>query len=164
MSGVKILGVDPGKGGGLALLCPYDGILLEPMPIDAAGEFDLAELARLVGGWSPEIRFAVVEKVHGGPVGGRQKGSSGAFNFGKVYGAVLGVLASCGVSVHHVAPQTWMRAIHTTTHADSKERSLHAFLQLFPDIDARETARSRNQHMGMVEALLIAEYGRRVLA
>lgn len=161
MSGVKILGIDPGGDGGLAILCRYDGVLVEPMPTKD-GKLDVEGIAQFVRDWAPELRFAVLEKVHGGSVGGVRKGSAGSFSFGKNFGVLLGVLAANGVPTHLVPPQSWMRAIHDPDDRklDSKERSRRAYERLFPWVDVK-TPRGKKVHMGMLEAVLIAEYGRR---
>jgi len=162
---VKILGIDPGLAGGLALLCPHDGIILEPMFIDDEGKLDVVKLALWIGGHASEIRVCYLEKVNGAPIGGRQKGSFGAFNFGMGFGILRGILAACGVRTVLVRPQEWQKVMHKglDPKQDSKLRSYEAFEKIFPDIDAYKTDRSKKPHEGMVEALLIAEFGRRSL-
>lgn len=77
-------------------------------------------------------------------------GVAGAFNYGKGYGELLGVLAACKHSTREIAPAVWKKALHVTA---DKQTARTLARQLFPE--ARIT---RADH---AEALLIAEWGRR---
>lgn len=157
MAGTMILGIDPGLSGGLAIMSKT-GVLVEPMPtIDK--ELDLVELSRLIGGYANDIRCAFIEDVHAMP----KQGVSSMFKFGKVYGMAQGIVAANKIPMTLVTPQKWMKVIHGNIVAqDSKDRSRLAFNRLFPKVNVVEEG-CRVQHMGMLEATLIAEYGRRFL-
>ncbi len=45
---------------------------------------------------------------------------------------------------------------------DTKTKSILAASRLFPRVDLRRTARSKVAHDGLTDALLIAEFGRRL--
>jgi crossover junction endodeoxyribonuclease RuvC len=157
MSGVGIMGIDPGLGGGIAVLSD-NGVLLEPMP-RIKNELDLNELARIISDHASDIRCAFLEQVSAMP----KQGVSSMFKFGRVYGVVEGMLAANKVPVVYVRPQVWMKVIHQGAPAkfDAKDRSKLVFARLFPKIDAKRTPLCRGPDSGLVDAALIAEYGRR---
>lgn len=158
MSGTCFLGIDPGLKGGLALLSERDGLLLEPMPT-VGGELDLAELARLLRDWAPDIRIAYLERVHAMP----KQGVSSMFTFGTAFGSVRAMLAAFQIPYELVLPRRWQIEMHAAVKPslDSKQKSQLAFKRLFPGVNALATDRSRVAHEGMVEAALIAEFARR---
>ena len=150
-----ILGVDPGLGGGLAII-GNEGIMTETMPV-TAGEIDLARLARWLKAHSHDISMAFVEKVHSMP----KQGVSSTFKFGDVYGTIKGMLTAFGIPFELVTPQSWTKELHAgvSKGLPAKERSRLVASRLFPDLDLRESSRCRVPHDGMIDALLIAEYG-----
>lgn len=160
MSGVSVMGIDPGLGGGLAIIHPHDGVLLEPLPV-IGNELDLAELSRMLEFHANDIRVAVLEKVAAMP----GQGVSSMFKFGKVYGAIQALLVAHKIAFVDARPQQWMKVMHAgvSQKLESKERSRLVFAQLFPNVDARRTIKCRTPDMGLVEAALMAEYGRREL-
>lgn len=158
MSGVGIMGIDPGLGGGIAILTD-DSLILEPMPRDEAGALDLFELNKIISDHANDLRCAFVEKVHAMP----KNGVTGMFNFGRNYGIILGMLVANRVKIIDVRPQDWMKTIHLeyNVKVPPKERNLVAFKKIFPNIDARRTVRCKGPDLGLVDAALIAEFGRR---
>lgn len=107
---MKIIGVDIGAQGALALL--EDGDLLEvaDMPVLRDGPksrpaVNAPLLAEIVWRWRAQAAF--VEFVGARP----GEGPSGAFAFGRSRGVVEGVFGACGVSATHIAPAAWKRAI-----------------------------------------------------
>jgi hypothetical protein len=151
-----VLGIDPGLSGGLAVIGP-DGLWLEPMPRTVDGDLDLDELRRLIGDWYGEISNAFVEKVHAMP----KQGVSSMFTFGRSYGAILGMLAAFDIHVVHVRPQEWQKEMHEGFAGEPKDRSRAAFAELFPGVNAKRTPKCKGPDEGLVEAALIAEFGRR---
>lgn len=155
------MGIDPGLTGGIALLS-RDGLLIEPMPrISENGDIDIYELGRLISDYSKEIEQAFLENVHAMP----KNGSIGNFKLGRCFGVIQGLLMVFGVPHTAIAPVKWMKEMHQGISKDlpTKQRSATAFRRIFPKINALENKRCRVPHMGMIEAALIAEYGRRTL-
>lgn len=158
MTGHYYLGVDPGVTGGLALLM-HDGTALSwlSMPDGEAGIvmgvrklMDTARARHTVGDL---MRFhGIVERVHASP----QMGVSSAFTFGRNKGAVLAALAALDVPVDEVTPVVWQKAmgvIYPKGEKRDKNVSKRRAAQLFPSL----TIYHHN-----ADALLIAEYGRRL--
>lgn len=150
-----ILGIDPGKNGGWALL-DAQGRLGEAghYPLDDDGEIDAAELHTILDENGP-ISHAFVERV--GSMGqskdGRRQGVKGMFNFGRRYGAVLAVLQIAGIPYTLVEPSAWKRATGVTS---VKGTSLAAARKLWPS--AADLLR-RVKDEARAEAALIARYG-----
>lgn len=162
---MRILGVDPGAKGALALL---DGSRLEifdmPRHYVRRGKTDKAEIdgAKL---WSIlqalEADHLVIEQV-GGMTG---QSASAAFNFGRAAAAPEYMAVARGWAVTRVPPQTWKKALRVL---GGKDAAVARASNLFPRHTGLWAAVRGNgdadQREGRAEAALIAEYGRRSLA
>lgn len=143
------IGIDPGKNGGIAFITMNNSIV-HTIPY--------SDDSLLL--WTRDVKnmdecVAYVESVHAMP----GQGVTSMFNFGKNYGYILGVLEACCIPIVNVTPQKWKKYMDVTS---DKNTSIDLCQKLFPDINLLATNRSRKPHDGMAEALLIAEYGRRV--
>lgn len=152
---MRIVGVDPGAYGAIALL--VDGRLeqVADMPFIKVrrGKSDKAEvdgytLAALLREMAPDIAY--VEQV-----GGMEGQAAGAaFNFGRAAGAPEYTLKTLGVRVEMVPPATWKKALKLK---GGKDASREAAMRMFP---YAATLFSRVKDNDRAEAALIAEYGR----
>lgn len=134
------------------------GLTAEPMP-NVGGVLDLAEIKRWLVAHRDDIERAFVESVHAMP----KQGVSSSFKFGRVFGEIQGLLVGLDIPFELVTPQKWQRELHAGIEGslDAKDRSRMAFSRLFPSYDLKATPRCRTQHMGMLDAALIATYGHR---
>lgn len=139
------MGIDPGKKGGIAIIRPDGSYNTEPLT-----ELNLRQAALIFG----ENTKAVVESVHAMP----GQGVTSMFNFGKGFGYILGVLETCGVTYELVPPQKWKKEFSI---GQDKSQSITVCKRLFPGVNLKATERCRNEHDGMAEALLLAEFARR---
>jgi len=98
--------------------------------------------------------LAVLEHVHSMP----KQGIASSFCFGEGKGMWEGILASLEISMELVSPQRWKKAIMAD---QGKEKSAARFkaMQLFPSMAEQLKL---VKHDGRAEALLMAEYGRRL--
>jgi crossover junction endodeoxyribonuclease RuvC len=159
-----VCGIDPGLSGGLALV-GKDGLIVEPMPCYDAKKgktskryLDLPKLAEWFKAHQGEIRIVFIEQPGYRPGQAVQSGAT----VGRNFGVIEGMLAALEIPYQIVTPQSWMKQMHAGLPTmDTKARSVIAASRLFPGVDFRASERSRNPHEGMVEACLIAEYGRR---
>ncbi len=154
---MRILGIDPGLDGGLALLTD-DGLLLEVMPTlgGKQREVDGGTVADLLNSWEPD--FVAIEKVSSRP----GQGVRSMFTFGMGVGIIKGVVAALGLPLTEVQPKEWQGAV-CKGHAwasDPKATALLRARQLWPKISFLATERSKVPHSGLVDAACIAEYGR----
>lgn len=138
------IGIDPGANGGIGVI-DTDG----HVNVMAYSEEDLLNTVAIY--WNPKV---MVEQVHAMP----GQGVTSMFNFGKAFGYILGVLESRFIPYELVTPQKWKREFSITS---DKQTSIDCCRRLFPAVDLRKTEKSRKDHDGMAEALLIAEYARR---
>lgn len=135
-----LVGIDPGKGGGIAWLDSLGKVDAQKMPAD---ESDLWSLLQYVCPGS----VVAVEKVHAMP----GNGVAGMFRFGQNYGSLrMGVMAAGG-SLVDVAPQKWQRDLDCLTGGDKNITKLLASA-LFPHL--------RVTH-AIADALLLVEWLRR---
>ena len=142
------IGIDPGKSGGIAWIA--DGKpCVEKMPDTLQ---DLWEVLRNVSvgfpcGRSTDCR-AYIEAVHSSP----QMGVKSAFTFGNGFGHLEMALTAAGIPFERIRPQVWQKALGCLTGGD-KNVSKRRAQELFPTMKVTYST---------ADALLIAEYGRRL--
>ena len=139
---MAVLGIDPGKSGALALV---DNV-------GAKYTFKLSNTERDVWDclkeWKPYIECAYLERVSAMP----RQGVSSTFKFGTSYGFLRGVLVALEVPFEAVTPAKWQRAMSCLTKGDKNVTKSRA-QELFPEVKVTHA---------IADALLIAEYGRRI--
>jgi crossover junction endodeoxyribonuclease RuvC len=152
MSTMKILGVDPGIRGGLAvvLLNANGARLLDAIDIPVIGtaakeRVDIIALRDWVLAQQPA--HALIERAQAMP----KQGASSGFKYGRAVGAIEAVIVGCAVPMTIIEPATWKK-FHGLRGGE-KELSRQRALQLFPDAHAL-LARKRDH--GRAEAALIA--------
>jgi crossover junction endodeoxyribonuclease RuvC len=162
--GRAVLGVDPGFSGGFAWLAvDGSGAGAAPMPVHKGkgrAELDVPGLVALVRSVQAghAVALAVVERVHAMP----RQGLASTFAFGRGFGEVLGALKALGLPLELPTPQAWRRVVLAGT-PGGKLASIQYARRRFPQVPLLATPRSRTPHDGMAEALLMCEYGRRLL-
>lgn len=162
MKRVNILGIDPGKEGGLVLLSSDGNILgQQVMPIGEDECLDKTAIHDLFFEWWTWDEFHVfMERVI--PFALNAKG---ALNFGRQLGMLEYFFWKYAYPVTFVEAAKWSKEIHQgiDSNLKAKAKSMIATERLFPKADLRATEKSKKPHEGLVDALLIAEYGRRTL-
>jgi len=161
------IGIDPGKHGAIATI-RGDGASAVPIPIIKASkgngrdEYDLVAIREILCSWLGCGIFVTVEKAQ--PLPPKMKGGGIAnYHRGVSRGLWEAMLVALRLPYQLVAPRTWQKLMHAgTSGADTKQRSIIAAQRLFPGADLRRTERSKKPDDGIAEALLLAEYGRRV--
>jgi len=144
---MTIIGIDPGKSGGIAWL--PEGLIGRAikMPETPRDIWDLIDnLAKTYDG----SMFAYVEKVHSMP----KQGVSSTFKFGYSAGSLEMALVATGIPHDFVAPGVWQRNLGCLSGGDKNVTKRKA-QRLFPDMKITHS---------IADALLIAEYGRRLQA
>lgn len=142
------LGFDPGKDGAMAGVGPH--VLPFTLPYDKPAY--IGELRSLAAQFA---LFAVVEHVGAMP----GQGVTSCFSFGETFGWLLGVLDAMGIPYELVRPQRWKKEFSCTS---DKNTSIEVARRLFPGVSLKRTPQCRKPHDGMAEALLMAEYARRL--
>jgi crossover junction endodeoxyribonuclease RuvC len=157
----RILGIDPGLDGGLVMLDDNGEILsqniMPTIKLKKKRMVDLRGVIDLFNKLDPHVCY--LERVSARP----GNGNVSMFNFGYGFGALEMGLAALDIPYVLVPPQTWCKVMHQGLAKDieAKTRSLIVFKRSYPKIDLRASERCTIVHSGMLDALLIAEYGRR---
>ena len=100
-----IVGIDPGKGGGIASLSNVGTIRVHNCPEVIYEMADILYKCRNYAYIENEPLFAAIEFVHAFPT----DSASSAFKFGTNYGLWLGILETLRIPYVKVSPQRWMR-------------------------------------------------------
>ena len=152
MKNRTIIGIDPGKDGGVAMMA--DGVVLEcmVMPDSTNGIFRL-----LNGNDSLEFFGAdlcVLELVHAMP----GQGVVSMFSFGKHYGEIIGVLTALSIPYQLVTPQRWKKVVlEGLNWKGDKEAAVRYVQAKYPDL---ELPKNKKKRSGIADAICIAEFGR----
>ena len=158
---IAFIGIDPGFTGGIAIII-RDEVALFPMPVIKSKNkrfFDeqrikliLDSQATIDYGYTYHV---FIELVQAHP----KQGVVSMFNFGAGWGLVRGICAGLGLSYELVRPQEWKKVMMK---GQPKGSEYLVASRLWPRVNWLATERSRKPHSGVVDAALIAEYGRRI--
>lgn len=172
----RVVAIDPGNDGAFCIMTELEHgkieITFEPMPIirsvittkkrdgkiktKTTTQLNYTKLAYIFSTLLDSTIF--IEKVSAMP----KQGVVSMFNFGVQAGALRALIHSHKIIHYEVTPQAWQKVMHAGSPAgqDSKQKSLIIAQRLFPDVTLIREGR-RVPDEGYVDALLIAEYGRR---
>lgn len=145
------IGIDPGSKTGAMAIIGNNDIQIHPFNERLWSE----ELNYIVTVNNRSNIFAIVEKVHSMP----RQGVASTFSFGTNFGFIQGMLSALNIGYQLVTPQVWKREFGLN---DDKNASIITAQRLYPEINLKRTERSRTYDSNMAEALLMAEYGRRL--
>lgn len=144
------VGIDPGKkGAAVALIEAYGGLHTEI--------FTRMEDTRCLIEWLEmlpldEVHHVYLEKAQAMP----KNGAVSMFNYGTGFGTLIGVLTALQLSHTLVPPRAWTKIMHLGCTGDNpKAKSKQAFERIFQP--GLFTAKNE----GIIDAALLAEYGRR---
>jgi len=147
---MKIIGIDPGVTGALAVINKGEVEALHDMPTMAGTknkkQVNGYELCRLIEINKPDL--VMIEKVHAMP----GQGVSSMFNFGKSAGIIEGVCAGLGVPIEFVTPQSWKKKFSLIGKDKDSARTLA--IQKHPFIAEHL---SRKKDIGRADAIFIAQ-------
>ncbi len=153
-----IVGIDPGKSGGIAFLWPTVGVLhVAPMPSyevtrTRTKTFVDEEAVHQAFTTHGPLTHAWIEDVHAMPT----DAPAYAFSFGMAYGVVLGVLGALQVPRSKEAPAVWKRAMKAPA---DKKQSVSRAKELMPACAPMFVGPRGGLLDGNAEAAMIALYG-----
>jgi crossover junction endodeoxyribonuclease RuvC len=152
---VRILGIDPGISGGLAIVDASTAVpsLIDTIDIPVIGSgakerVDVIGVRTWIELHCPDL--ALIERAQAMP----QQGASSGFKYGTATGAIEATITLCSIPLEIVEPSMWKRAFRLP--GKDKEAARQRALEIFPDSHAL-LARKRDH--GRAEAALIALYG-----
>jgi len=156
----KFISIDGGLNGAIVVL--IGEVILEKikMPIVSTtkgkNEYDVTAIIEILNRYPDAL--IVIEKAQAMP----KLGTVQAFNFGKNYGIMLGVFTALKRRYFIVHSKTWQTEMfRDMNYKDTKQASVIAAQRLFPGEDFTATERSKKQHDGITDALLLAVFAQR---
>ena len=159
------VGVDPGKDGAIVLMDGGGTVMAaSTMPVlkGKRPEFDLEAIDDVFAAWKTGIINGMVTLEKLQPLPPAMGGSIANFNRGVSCGFEWMCVAH-GLPHLLVSPRIWQKEMLAGTPGDdTKQRSIMAAQRLFPGVDLKRTSKCKGPHDGICDALLIAEYGRRI--
>lgn len=163
------IGIDPGKNGGISVVA-FDKVDVMVMPA-IGSNYDVKKMSEFLKEMSLYECHCVIEDVHA--IYGSS--ATATFEFGYGVGLLEGVLVAYKIPYTKVQPKKWQKLMWEgvklqvkssssglTSVTDTKKMSLVAVQRIFPNTDLKASNRCKVPHDGIVDSLLIAEYGRRM--
>ena len=154
---MRIIGIDPGLSGGIAILDDLKIYDVFDMPIMSEGKKNKNQLnsAQLVNIIKKHIvagdTFVIAEQVSAMP----GQGVTSMFNFGQTFGSIKGICAALNLPIFYVRPTKWKK--HFELINSSKDASRTKVIEMYPSISARL---SKKKDVNKADAILIARYFR----
>ena len=155
------IGVDNGLTGGLVALSDHPGPPIEMRTMPTRGkakgnEVDAEMVWSFIDKWDRASVTVILETP-----GKHSPGVQALCSMWDSYGAIRGVLESRGIRHHRITPQAWQKVmLPGCAKGDTKPAALARARQLWPAETWLASPRCSKPHDGMIDAALIAEYGR----
>ena len=153
---MKIIGIDPGLSGAIAVMHDKKVINMYDMPVMAEGKKNKRQLnsSQLVNIIKENINededtIVVVEQVNAMP----GQGVTSMFNFGQTFGAIKGVCAALRLPIFFVRPSKWKK--HFELINSSKDASRTKVIEMYPTL-SDQLAKKRDVNKS--DAVLIAKF------
>ena len=153
---MRIIGIDPGLSGAIAILDEKKVVSIFDMPVMSEGKKNKRQLnsAQLVSILkehknSNDEMVVVVEQVNAMP----GQGVTSMFNFGQSFGAIKGICAALNLPIFFVRPSKWKK--HFELINSSKDASRTKVIEMYPSLSNQLT---RKKDVNKTDAILIARY------
>ena len=153
---MRIIGIDPGLSGAIAILEDNKIKELFDMPVMPDGKKNKRQLnsALLVKLIKDNIKnledtVMVVEQVNAMP----GQGVTSMFNFGQTFGAIKGICAALGLPIFLIRPAKWKK--HFELINSSKDASRTKAIEMYPSISEQL---SKKKDVNKSDAILIARF------
>ncbi len=137
---MKVIGIDPGLSGAIAILEEKKVLGVFEMPVMAEGKKNKRQLnsAQLVNIIQDNLNnreeaIIVVEQVNAMP----GQGVTSMFNFGQTFGAIKGVCAALKLPIYFVRPSKWKK--HFELINASKDSSRTKVIEMYPSLSNQLT-------------------------
>ena len=153
---MKIIGIDPGLSGAIAVLEDKRVLSIFDMPVMAEGKKNKKQLnsAQLVNILKENTKISedvavVVEQVNAMP----GQGVTSMFNFGQTFGAIKGVCAALYLPIFFVRPSKWKK--HFELINSAKDASRTKVIEMYPSLSNQLT---KKRDVNKSDAILIARF------
>ena len=154
------IGIDPGLDGGIAVLMHRTQSVYKT-PVIGGKDYDIGAMRKILATLKDlDSIFVVIENQISMP----GQGLTSTLQTGKGFGIWLGLLAGLGLPYQVIGAKQWQTKLFTGVKGtlDTKAKSEVIAKRLFPDVDFRKSERATKANDGLTDAILIAEYGRRI--
>ena len=153
---MKIIGIDPGLSGAIAVLKNNNVLKIFDIPVMSEGKKNKRQLdsALLVSLLKENIDeneevAIVVEQVNAMP----GQGVTSMFNFGQTFGAIKGICAALQFPIFFVRPSKWKK--HFELINSSKDASRTKAIEMYPKLSNQL---SKKKDVNKSDAILIARF------
>jgi crossover junction endodeoxyribonuclease RuvC len=153
---MKIIGIDPGLSGAIAVLENNQVLNIFDIPVMSEGKKNKRQLnsALLVNLLKENINkeeevAVVVEQVNAMP----GQGVTSMFNFGQTFGALKGICAALELPIFFVRPSKWKK--HFELINSSKDASRTKAIEMYPKLSNQL---SKKKDVNKSDAILIARF------
>ena len=153
---MKIIGIDPGLSGAIAVLKNNNVLNIFDIPVMSEGKKNKRQLnsALLVNLLKENINkeeevAVVVEQVNAMP----GQGVTSMFNFGQTFGALKGICAALELPIFFVRPSKWKK--HFELINSSKDASRTKAIEMYPKLSNQL---SKKKDVNKSDAILIARF------
>jgi len=153
---MKIIGIDPGLSGAIAILENKKVIALFDIPVMTEGKKNKRQLnsALLVNLLKQNISnneeiAVVVEQVNAMP----GQGVTSMFNFGQTFGAIKGICAALNLPIFFVRPSKWKKYFELIN--SSKDSSRTKAIEMYPNLSDQL---AKKKDVNKSDAILIARF------
>ena len=153
---MRIVGIDPGLSGAIAILEDKKVLAIFDMPVMAEGKKNKRQLnsAQLVNIIKENIKTeseiaVIVEQVNAMP----GQGVTSMFIFGQTFGAIKGICAALNLPIFFVRPPKWKK--HFELLNSSKDTSRTKVIEMYPSLSSQL---SKKKDVNKTDAILIARF------
>tara|TARA_B100002051_G_C16402736_1_gene470704 strand:- start:78 stop:572 length:495 start_codon:yes stop_codon:yes gene_type:complete len=153
---MKIIGIDPGLNGAIAVLQDNKVKEIFDVPVMPEGkknkrQLNSAQLVKLLKDIisDNEEIVVIVENVSAMP----GQGVTSMFNFGQTFGAIKGICAALGLPIFFVRPAKWKKYFDLIN--SSKDASRTKAIEMYPSLSDQL---SKKKDVNKSDAILIARF------
>ena len=153
---MRIIGIDPGLSGAIAILEHKKVLNIFDMPVMSEGKKNKRQLnsAQLVNILKDNMddeknTIIIVEQVNAMP----GQGVTSMFNFGQSFGILKGICSAMHLPVYYVRPAKWKKYFNLIN--SEKDASRTRAIEIFPYFSANL---SKKKDANKADAMLIASY------
>ena len=132
---MRVIGIDPGLSGAIAILENNKVLGIFDMPVMAEGkknkrQLNSSQLANIIKESTKNVEetVVIVEQVNAMP----GQGVTSMFNFGQTFGAIKGVCATLELPIFFVRPSKWKK--HFELINSSKDASRTKVIEMYPSL------------------------------
>jgi len=159
------IGIDNGITGALVAISDYDGRIIDmtTMPVKkhrTRNEVDIRAvhlwLSQATGGNLSNADYVIEEPNNA-------RNASTAYSMAASFHSLRGFFETKMLNWNRVTPQAWQKyMLGKVPKGETKNAALIRANEIWPDENWHATRRCKTPHAGLIDAALIAEYGRRL--